>query len=74
MFASVFGLFFCGIYIFAALVSLALTGLWIYALIDVIRRESWETDNEQLMWVVIILVTGFVGAIIYYVMVMRKRG
>jgi len=39
---------------------------WIWALIDCINNESTE-GNERIVWVVVIAVTHWIGALIYLV-------
>jgi hypothetical protein len=40
--------------------------LWIWALIDAIRNPTLS-DNERIIWVVVILLTQLLGAIIYLI-------
>lgn len=44
--------------------------LWIFMLVDVAKRESL-TSNERLLWVLVIVLASYLGAIIYYFMVRR---
>ncbi|UUO08405.1 PLD nuclease N-terminal domain-containing protein [Blastopirellula sp. J2-11] len=41
-----------------------LSALWIWALVDAIRNPRLS-DNQRIIWVVVILVTHILGAIIY---------
>ena len=43
-----------------------LTVLWIWTLIDCIKNESTE-GNERIVWVVVIAVTHWIGALIYLI-------
>ena len=45
---------------------------WIWALIDCINNESTE-GNERIVWVVVIAVTHWIGALIYLVTRRPKR-
>jgi hypothetical protein len=50
--------------------------LWILMLIDAIQRPLTDfpqaaDENTRLLWILIILLTGFVGAAVYYFMVKR---
>jgi len=45
---------------------------WIWALIDCINNESTE-GNERIVWVVVIAVTHWIGALIYLVARRPKR-
>ena len=46
---------------------LAAVAFWIWALVDAVRapEDSYRTGSK-LVWVVVIAVTQFVGAVIYY--------
>lgn len=55
--------------------------LWIWALVDAIRvpDESMFQSGNRLIWVIVIVLTGFIGAIIYLVVgrptdAVRARG
>jgi hypothetical protein len=53
--------------------------LWILMLIDAVQRPVQEfpgtpDDNTRLLWVLIIALTGFIGATVYYFMVRRPLG
>jgi len=58
------------LFIVIGLISLASIVIWIWMLIDCIKREF---DNKVL-WILIILITGILGAIIYYFVVKRPAG
>ena len=47
------------------LISIAGMVLWVIALIDCARRE-FPGDSEKLMWILIIALAGWIGAIIYW--------
>lgn len=47
-------------------ISLAGTVLWIWALVDVIRIPDTEyRAGSQLAWILVVVFTGSIGAIIY---------
>jgi uncharacterized membrane protein YqaE (UPF0057 family) len=59
----------------AAIVLLAGFAFWLYMLIDALRRPAaeWEAaDQNQVVHIVVIVVLGFIGAIVYAV-VARPR-
>lgn len=47
--------------------------LWIWALVDVIKRDDFEGNNKIIWLLVVILLQGF-GAIIYYFAGRKKVG
>jgi hypothetical protein len=46
--------------------------LWIWTLIDCIKNESIE-GNERIVWVVVIAVTHWIGALIYLIVRRPQR-
>lgn len=51
------------------LVGIGLTVLWIWALVDAIRvpDDSMYNEGNKLLWVIVIVLTSFIGAIIYLI-------
>lgn len=47
--------------------------LWLWALIDCIRRQFPAGSNDKILWIVLILVIPWIGPIVYLI-VGRKRG
>jgi len=45
--------------------------LWIMMLIDVIQRK-FKKDDEKIIWILVLALTGYIGAIIYYFVIKRK--
>jgi hypothetical protein len=48
------------------------TALWVVALVDVLRRE-FAGENEKLIWILVVILTGWIGALIYW-FVGRDKG
>ena len=46
-------------------VVLPLMGFWIYALVDCVKHEP-ETGNERLVWILVISLAGWIGALVYW--------
>lgn len=44
---------------------------WILMLVDCAKRE-FDEENEKITWILVLALTGIIGAIIYYFMVKRK--
>lgn len=43
---------------------------WIFMLVDVAKRESLSS-NDRLLWILVIVLASYLGAIIYYFMIRR---
>ncbi len=56
---------------FVSLISIGGTILWIFMLIDCARRE-FKNSNDKLLWILIIVLAGFIGAVVYYFAVKKK--
>ena len=52
--------------------AIAVMGLTIWALVDVIRRDSVRGDNK-IIWVLVILLAGIIGPILYLTMGRKKE-
>lgn len=44
---------------------------WILMIVDVAKR-NFKQENDKIMWILIVILTGIIGALIYYFMVKRK--
>lgn len=56
---------------FAVIVFVLLFIFWIWMLIDSIKR-NFKSDSEKIVWVLVIVLLGFLGAAIYYFVVKVK--
>jgi hypothetical protein len=65
---AVFGGLFCAFVI----IGLALTAFWIWMLVDCISNEP-STGNDKVIWVLVIVLAGWIGALIYFVVRRPKR-
>lgn len=52
-------------FLFIAVVALALFAFWIWMLVHAITNKGLR-DTEKLIWVLVILFTHFIGALIYF--------
>ena len=57
-------------FLFVAL-GIGLFIFWIVMLIDCAKRK-FKLENDKIMWILIIIFLGWLGAIIYYFVVKRK--
>ena len=55
----------CIFSLFMGLIGLAALAFWIWMLIDVITKCP-SADNKKLIWVLVVIFAGIIGAIIYY--------
>lgn len=73
--AGIAGVWICFVVV-AWLAGLFFFVMWIIALVDCIKRENEEFpsagDNTKVLWILIIVLAGGIGAIIYYFLVMKK--
>jgi prolipoprotein diacylglyceryltransferase len=60
------------------IVSLLGMVLWIFMLIDVAKRDDKDFpqkgENQKIMWILIVALTSYIGAGIYYFLVYKKMG
>lgn len=46
---------------------------WIMMIIDVAKRQNWKDDSEKTLWLLIVILVGYLGAVIYYFALKRDR-
>ncbi len=68
----VFMVLFFGFYALMFLFMMAAMAFWIVALIDCVRRE-FADPNEKIVWVLVIALAHWIGALIYW-FVGRPKG
>ena len=49
-----------------SILMIAGTVFWVMMIIDVLKRE-FKNENDKMMWMLLIVFTHFIGALIYYV-------
>ena len=47
------------------LIGLALMAVWIWMLVDCATKEA-STGNDKIIWILVIIFTQWIGALIYY--------
>ena len=50
----------------------AALALWIYALVDAIKNPALSS-NERLIWILVIVFTSWIGALVYLIIGRKKR-
>ena len=68
MFVGLFGILFI---LFIVVLCIAAFVFWLWMLIDALKNKQLS-DNEKLVWVLVLVFTHFIGAVIYF-FVARKR-
>ncbi|HTZ41752.1 MAG TPA: PLDc N-terminal domain-containing protein [Candidatus Omnitrophota bacterium] len=68
------GLLFGGIFfmLFIGILSILAFVFWIIMLVDAIKR-NYKKSDEKIIWVLVIILTGIIGALIYYFVVKREN-
>jgi prolipoprotein diacylglyceryltransferase len=69
--AAVMGLFSI-FYCLALIVSLVFFVVWIWMLIDCLSRKDYPGENDKLLWALVIVFAGIIGAGLYYFLVKKK--
>ncbi len=62
-------LFYCLFFIVGAVFFV----IWLWMLIDCLKRDDYEGPNDKLLWALIIIFAGILGAAIYYFVVKAKK-
>ncbi len=77
LFETIFSFFSAGICLLPILIygsicifGLASFAIWIFMLLDCLKREFKKSD-ERLVWILVVLLTGIIGAILYYFLIKR---
>ncbi len=67
-FMGVFWAFYCVLLIFMLIVFV----LWLWMLIDCLQRKDFPNENDKVLWAIIMVLGGWIGALLYYFLVKRK--
>lgn len=54
------------------IVGIFLFVFWILMLIDVFKRTNWKQESDKTLWIILVIILGYLGAIIYYFAVKRQ--
>jgi prolipoprotein diacylglyceryltransferase len=65
MFPALMSVFILVIWLLILIVGALGTAFWIWMIIDVATKEPSDS-NDKVMWVLIVVLTGLIGAAIYY--------
>jgi hypothetical protein len=56
-----------------ALLSLALLAFWIWMLVDCAQAPEKPGSNDRVVWILVLVFTGWLGALIYFFVVRQPR-
>jgi RsiW-degrading membrane proteinase PrsW (M82 family) len=59
-------IFFWIIWLIFFVVGILLFIFWIFMLIDVFKRTNWKQENDKIVWMLVVILLGGLGAVIYY--------
>lgn len=59
--------------VFVFILSIFIIILWLWSLIDTLRRTNFKDSTEKLIWVFVIISTFFLGSILYIFMGRKKK-
>lgn len=59
-------------YVFACMFAVAAFVFWIWMIVDVVTKEP--PGNDKIVWVLIVVLLHWIGALIYYFVRKRPRG
>ena len=62
---SEFGLLFIPLIMFCLVLAISFSAFWIWMIIDCAKR-NFKNDNEKIVWILIIVLAQFIGALIYF--------
>lgn len=73
---GLFGLFFGFFWVLYCLIFVAAFAfffLWLWMLYDCLKREDYAGPNDKLLWALVILFAGIIGAALYYFLVKARK-
>lgn len=53
------------------IVGLFLFIFWILMVVDAVKRTNWKQESDKTLWIILVIVLGYLGAIIYYFAIKR---
>jgi prolipoprotein diacylglyceryltransferase len=69
LFFGLFWIFFCILY-FVIVFGGAI--FWVFMLVDAVQRENYKNKDDKTIWIIVLALTGLIGAAIYYFAIKRK--
>lgn len=56
----------------AVVISILAFIFWVLMIVDCVKR-NFKESNEKIVWIIVLIFAGVLGALIYYFVVKRKR-
>lgn len=74
MFSALAGLAVFGVLLVIAIIALAIWAFifWILMIVDCAQRK-FRNDSDKIVWILVIIFTQIIGALIYYFIVKKKN-
>ena len=72
--AGVFGMFFLlWIFLFLLMIGAGIASMvfWIFMIVDCAKRD-FKSDNDKVVWIILLAMTHVLGATIYYFVIKKK--
>ena len=69
---GIFFLIFIFLWFMFLALAIAAAVFWVFMIVDVAKREFKKSD-EKTMWILIVVLTGIIGALIYYFMIKKPN-
>jgi len=66
---GIFGLLFGLMFIVISILAFV---FWIFMILDCVKKK-FKNDSEKIVWILILIFTGLIGALIYYFVVKKKK-
>jgi hypothetical protein len=71
MFAGLVGV---GLFLFIGVIALVAIAFWVWMLVDCVQREFPPQDqNTKIVWILVIVLAGWLGALIYFFAVKKGK-
>jgi len=61
-----------GLGAFAVLIAFIVFLFWVWMIVDCARRD-FKNDNEKIVWIIIVALTGWPGALIYFLVIKNSN-
>jgi len=62
----------CLIYLFMFLLIIVAMIFWIFMLIDCLSKRKFKTENDKIIWVIVLVFLNWIGALVYYFTIYKK--